>query len=61
MKNVHVLIGQTESGDTIGPWVWLEKPDEDTITAAFKAYWGEDYEAGTIASYKLIEVTPEDV
>lgn len=42
---VFVVIGRTESGDDVGPYVWDFKPSNKLIHATISQDWLDEYEA----------------
>ncbi|MGV1762822.1 hypothetical protein [Rhizobium rhizogenes] len=42
---VWVLVGRTESGDNVGPYVWDRQPSDTEIVEVLRADWPEEFEA----------------
>lgn len=48
---VWVLVGRTESGDAVGPYVFKDEPDQDAIDEILSSDFPDDFEIGYIEYY----------
>lgn len=57
---VYVLTGNTDSGDEVGPYVWVNGPDKNEIERVIVRDWHDDYVANTIYwEVKVVKVESE--
>jgi hypothetical protein len=42
---VWVLVGRTESGDDVGPYVWANEPSHFEILDVLRQDWPDEFEA----------------
>lgn len=56
----YILLGQTESGDRIGPYLFSLRPTELDVDKILKRDWYEDYDSETISSWQIVEVDCEN-